>query len=255
MWFVIVGNEPRSDNPRMLRTMLIGLIAVVAVLNSPALAQSSDAISEAKRQVNQADSEHHKAVVALSKEAARIRKLIEDKPEWKQAQAMLKDGQTKYNLAVAAVRKSLQPDPAYQRAQKNYRDALNDKETLRANPDATPEQRTAAAVACLTASSEIGRLEQKALAEDTAADQAHTLIQQGNDQIEELKKQFGPVAQKDPAYQAARQRVTATETQLASAETNLSQAKAAQARTDEQRDNQQIESLRNSLMRNAGVTH
>ena len=111
-------------------------------------------------------------------------------PEWKQADAALKDGRTKYNAAVAAVRKSLMADPAYQRAQKNYQQTLQDREELRGKADATPEQRLAAATACLTASSAIGHIEQKAIENDTAADQAHTLIQQANDQIEELKKRF-----------------------------------------------------------------
>jgi hypothetical protein len=77
-------------------------------------------------------------------------------------------------------------------------------------------------------------------------------MQQANDQIEELKKGFGAVAKKDSAYMAARQRLTTSETQLASAETNLSQVKAAQARAADAKSDQEIDALQNTLMRNAG---
>src|ERR1700744_2410846 len=95
-------------------------VLIVALLTSAGYAQSSDAVLQASRQIRQADSERHKAIIALNKEAERVRKVIEETPEWKQADAALKNGKTKYNAAVAAVRKSLMADPAYQRAQKNY---------------------------------------------------------------------------------------------------------------------------------------
>jgi chromosome segregation ATPase len=236
-----------------MRRVILALL-IVTLWTSAAFAQSSDAITQASRQVRQADSDRHKAIIDLTKEAARVRKVIEETPEWKRADAALKSGKTKYNAAVAAVRKSLMADPAYQRAQKNYQQSLQDREELRGKADATPEQRLAAATACLTASSAMGHIEQKAIENDTAADQAHTLIQQANDQIEELKKRFSAVAQKDAGYQAAKQKLAATETQLASAETNLNQVKAAQARADEAKSNQEIDALHNTLMRNAGVS-
>ena len=236
----------------MFRTLLVLLVVGAAV--SASLAQSSDAVSQAKRQVSQADSERHKAIIALSKEAARIRKQIEAAPDWLQAEAALKDGKAKYANAVNAVRRSLQADPGYRKAQASYRAALEAKESLRDKADATPDQRTEAATACLAAASEVGRIEQKAIANDSAADQAHNLIQQSMDQIEELKKRFASVAQKDSGYQAARQHLSSAETQLASAESNLSQAKAAQARAVEEKSNQEIDALSRTMMRNAGVS-
>jgi hypothetical protein len=190
------------------------------------------------------------ARAGLVVEADRLMKAAELTPQWQKASAALKDAQTHHSQAVKAVRTALLSNEDYKAAVAGRTKALEKREALRNDPAATPEQRTDAAIAVLTASSAVSKIEQRTLADDPGVSQAQSAVDQAQFVLDELRKAAAVEASKDPAYLAARQKVDAAAAQVAQANQQVAEARKQQAITDEQNLDQEIESKKNSIFGN-----
>ena len=213
-------------------------------------AATSDAVNQAKRRAAEADGQLRLARAGLVVEADRLMKASELTPQWQKAAAALKDAQTHHSQAVKAVRTALLSNEDYKAAVAGRTKALEKREALRNDPAATPEQRTDAAIAVLTASSAVSKIEQRTLADDPGVSQAQSAVDQAQFVLDELRKAAAVEASKDPAYLAARQKVDAAAAQVAQANQQVAEARKQQAITDEQNLDQEIESKKNSIFGN-----
>jgi len=213
-------------------------------------AATSDAVNQAKRRAAEADGQLRLARAGLVVEADRLMKASELTPQWQKASAALKDAQTHHSQAVKAVRTALLSNEDYKAAVAGRTKALEKREALRNDPAATPEQRTDAAIAVLTASSAVSKIEQRTLADDPGVSQAQSATDQAQFVLDELRKAAAVEASKDPAYLAARQKVDAAAAQVAQANQQVAEARKQQAITDEQNLDQEIESKKNSIFGN-----
>jgi hypothetical protein len=235
----------------------IGSILVVAIVGSafavcgaPTQAGTSDAVYQAKKRASEADGQLRQARAALVIEANRLMKASELTPQWQKAAAALKDAQARHNQAVKATRAALSSNEEYKIAIAEREKCMQKREALRHDPGATTDQRTDAAVAVLTASSVVSKLEQRALADDPSVSQAQSAVDQAQFVMDELKKAAAIEASKDPAYQAARQKVAAAASQVAQANQQVAEAKKQQAALDEQKLDQEIENKKNQIFGN-----
>ena len=232
----------------LLASVLIS--AAFAVSAAPANAATSEAVNQAKRRASEADAQLRQARAALVMEANRLMKASESTPQWQQSATALKDAQNKHAQAVKAARAALTSNEQYKAAVAERTKRLDEREALRASPTATPEQRTQAAIAVLTAASAVNKIEQQALADDPAVSQAQSAVDQAQYLMDQLKKAAAIEAAKDPAYQAARQKVDAAAAQVAQANQQVQDAKKQQAITEEQNLDNDIENKRNQLFGN-----
>jgi hypothetical protein len=206
----------------------------------PLLADTS-VVYQAQKRVNEADAQFRQARAALVIEAKRLMKVQESTPQWQKGAAALKEAQNHHDQAATKAKAKLFSDPSYKSAVAERDRIINQREALRADPKATPEQRTDAAVAVLKASSAVSKLEQQALAEDPQVSQTQSALEQSQYVMEQLQKAAAVEASKDPAYQSAKQRVESANTQVAQAQQQLQEAKKQQAKADEQKLNQDIQ--------------
>jgi len=189
-----------------------GLIAVVVFVIATGIAtvhagSPTGPVYQAQKRVTDAESQLRKAKAALRRSGDKIRGQIEATPEYKQAAAAARTAQGKYNSAVKAAKKSLAQAPEYQQALHERDQRQNERDALRGRTDATPEQRTRAAVELLKAQQGVARIEQKAIDSDPAVTQAAEDLAQANAKLAELQSTFPQYALKDPAYQSAQQQV------------------------------------------------
>lgn len=217
------------------------LVVLVNVVAAVPLRADSDMVNQAKKRVSEADTQFRQARAALIIESNRLMKAAETTPQWQKGAAALKEAQNRHDQAVRSAKAKLNADPAYKSAVAERDRTVNQREALRADPKATPEQRTDAAVAVLKASGTVSKLEQQALAEDPQVSQTQAAMEQAQYVMEQLKKAAALEASKDPAYQAAKQRVDSANTQVAQAQQQLQDAKKQQAKVDEQKLNQEIQ--------------
>ena len=211
-------------------------------------AEMSDAVYQAKKRVSDADSQVRKATAAFTIEANRFAKVVESTPEWKQATAQLKEAQAKLAKASSAVKASLASNEAYKKALAERTRRQEEKEALRADPKATPEQRMDSAVATLKAAGDVTKMELAAMEDDVDVAKAKAAVNQAQYTLDELRRGAMAQAAKDPGVIAAREKVNAAKVQLADAEKSFQEAKKQQARADEQKMNQEIERSTNSIL-------
>lgn len=233
----------------------IALAAAIALAClTPSLSQCamSDAVYQANKRVTEADSQLHKARLALSRSAARIRKQIEATPQYKAAEASSRAAQAQYAAAVKAVRQSLTSDASYKQAVQERNRCQAERDQLRANPDAPPDQVTQAAVALLGAQAAVARIEQQAIAADPAVSKARDALDEANAGLAEIQGTFPKYAQSDADYQSARQQVQQAAVAVNDAQKQLAQAKQQQAQADRQKMEQDIQNGRNAIMNNSG---
>jgi len=213
---------------------------------------ADDALRDAKKRVTEADTEVHKAAIALSAASSRIRKQIEASPQWKQAAEAGRQAQSAYAAAGNAVRRGLETQPAYKAAVAERTRRSDEREALRADPKAAQEQVLQAAVALLSAQAAVTHIERDAMAKDPAIEAARANMDLANAAIEEIKKTFADLAAKDQAYQSARQQVDAASAHLVEAQKQLQIAKAQQAESERQKLDQEIAAHRQNMLDNAG---
>jgi len=229
---------------------LLALVTALMLVGSSAApgAEMSDAVYQAKKRVTDADGQVRKATTAFTMEANRFAKVVESTPEWKQASTQLKDAQARFNKASYAVKASLTTNENYKKALAERTRLQEEKEALRVDPQATPEQRMNAAVATLKAAGEVGKIEQQAIEDDVDVAKAKSAMNQAQYMLDELRRGAMAQAAKDPGVIAARDKVNAAKVQLADAEKQFQEAKKQQARADEQKLNAEIEKNTNSIL-------
>jgi putative ABC transport system permease protein len=198
-------------------------------------AETSDAVNQAKKRVSDADAQVRKAMAGVTIEATRIAKALEVTAPYVQASGDLKAAQAKFVKASGKVKAALAADPAYKKAVAERTRLQEEKERVRSDPGATPEQRTQVAVDTLKAAAEVGKLEQQAMEDDGEVAKAKAAITQAQYTLDELKRSALANAAQDPALLAAKQKVDSAKVQLVDAEKQLGDAKKQQARLNEQK--------------------
>jgi hypothetical protein len=229
------------------RTGLFGVLAASLFLGASVLAADSDAVLQAKKRVTEADSQVRKAMAGARIEANRIVKALEATPPYAQANSELKAAQAQYAKAAARVKSELSADPKYKQAVAERTRLQEEKERLRSDPTATPEQRLKAASDTLAAAGAVAKLEQQAIEDDGDATKAKAAITQAQYTLKELERNALAQAARDPGLLAAKQKVDAAKVQLADAEKNLSEVKKQQATAEAQRMDDEAQKAQNSV--------
>ena len=216
-------------------------------------AATSDAVNQAKRRLPPRRTANSGwPGRSGSSKPTRLMKASELTPQWQKAAAGAQ-GRRKHItvMAVKAVRTALLSNEDYKAAVAGRTKALEKREALRNDPAATPEQRTDAAIAVLTASSAVSKIEQRTLADDPGVSQAQSAVDQAQFVLDELRKAAAVEASKRPGVPGkARQKVDAAAAQVAQANQQVAEARKQQAITDEQNLDQEIESKKNSIFGN-----
>jgi len=229
------------------RTGFISILAASLLLCTTALAADSDAVMQAKKRVTEADSQVRKAMVGAKQEADRIVKALEATPPYAQATSDLKAAQAKYAKAAAKVKATLNADPKYKAAVAERTRLQIEKERLRSDPSATPEQRLKVATDTLAAAGAVSQLEQQAIEDDADATKAKATITQSQYTLDELKRNALAQAAKDPGIQAARQKVDAAKVQLADAEKALQDVRKQQSAEEAKRMDDAAQKAQNAV--------
>ena len=229
------------------RASLLSVLAASFLLCTAALGADSDAVMQAKKRVTEADSQVRKAKVGAKQEADRIVRALEATPPYVQANGDLKAAQAKYAKATAKAKSALAADPKYKQAVAERTRLQMEKERLRSDPAATPEQRLKAATDTLAASAEVAKLEQQAIEEDGDATKAKAAMTQAQYTLEELKRSALAQAAKDPGLLAAKQKVDAANLQLADAEKGLQEVRKQQAAAEAQRMDDEAQKAQNAV--------
>jgi hypothetical protein len=229
------------------RTGFISILAASLLLCTTALAADSDAVMQAKKRVTEADSQVRKAMVGAKQEADRIVKALEATPPYVQATTDLKAAQAKYTKAAAKVKATLNADPKYKAAVAERTRLQTEKEQLRSDPAATPEQRLKVATDTLAAAGAVSQLEQQAIEDDADATKAKATITQSQYTLDELKRNALSQAAKDPGIQAAKQKVDAAKVQLADAEKALQDVRKQQSAEEAKRMDDEAQKAQNAV--------
>jgi len=229
------------------RTGFISILAASLLLCTTAFAADSDAVMQAKKRVTEADSQVRKAMVGAKQEADRIVKALEATPPYAQATSDLKAAQAKYAKAAAKVKATLNADPKYKAAVAERTRLQIEKERLRSDPSATPEQRLKVATDTLAAAGAVSQLEQQAIEDDADATKAKATITQSQYTLDELKRNALAQAAKDPGIQAARQKVDAAKVQLADAEKALQDVRKQQSAEEAKRMDDEAQKAQNAV--------
>ncbi len=226
---------------------IFSVLAAVVLMTATALAADSDAVAQAKKRVSEADSQVRKAMAGAKIEADKIVKALEATPPYVQATNDLKAAQARYLKAAAKVKVSLASDPAYKNAVVERTRLQDEKERMRSDPSATPEQRIKVASDTLAAAGAVTKLEQQALEDDGETTKAKAAITQAQYTIDELKRGALAQAAKDPGLLAAKQKVDSAKVQLADAEKNLQDARKQQAAADAKRMDDEAQKAQNPI--------
>ena len=229
------------------RTGFFCVLAASLLLCATAFAADSDAVMQAKKRVTEADSQVRKAMVGAKLEADKIVKALEATPPYAQATSDLKAAQAKYSKATAKVKASLAVDPKYKQAVAERTRLQTEKERLRSDPSATPEQRLKTATDTLAAAAEVSKLEQQAIEDDGDATKAKAAMTQAQYTIDELKRGALAQAGKDPGILAAKQKIDAAKVQLAEAEKALQEVRKQQATAEAQRMDDEAQKAQNAV--------
>lgn len=233
---------------RLLHLTYFALALLLLAQPSPALAATdSPAVSQAKKRLSDAQSALTKAKVQMSRILNRAAQQLEATPEWKKAQAAVKEAQAKHAAAIAKVRNDLHQQPAYKAAIAERIRCESARDALREQPNALPDQRAQAAVALLNATAEMNKLEKQALASDPQATKAADDLEAANAQLNELRKQLPEIAKKDPQFEPARQQLEQAAKQANDAAQQVASAKRQQDQDDEKHMNDEINSKRDEM--------
>ena len=239
-----------KPNPVILS---IALMALTWLSSVPARGDVSDSgVRDAKKRLTEAQAESHRAALALSRAAEKIKKQVEGTPEWKDAAAGAREAQSAYTAAAKTVRDALEKGPEFKAAVAERDKRRAERDALRGDDKAKPEERTQAAVAALNADSKVSRMEKDAVAADPAVVRAKQLMQLAQLKLLARRKEFEELAAKDETYQAAKQRLEAANTQVADAQKQLTQAKQEQAAAESKQLDQDLETKRQQLRDAAG---
>ena len=228
---------------------------VLATASRPEQARSAtdnSAILDAKRQLSKADTELHRATLALSAQTNRIRKQVESTPQWKEAAAAAREAQARYTAAVKVVTASLATDAKYKAALGERARRRAERDALKADPKTPREEVVAAAVAALNAEAAVGRIERAARDADPSVADAKAAMDQANASLGALHAMFDELAEKDAAYQEARQRLQQASAASDDARKQLAQAREQQAEADRQQLDQDIQTRTQQLRDAAG---
>lgn len=232
-------------------------VAVVALAwgwTNLARAGSSDApaVRDARKRLAEAESQVHKAKLAMSAATAKIRKEIEGTPQWKQAAAAAREAQGAFTSVAKAVRDRVSKEPAYKSAAAVRDQRRAERDALRVDPKTPQDKVIESAVAVLNAESAVRRIEQQAMEKDPAAVESKRQMNETNAKLAELRKTFDDKAAQDPDYQSAKQQLETASSQFADARKQLSEAQSQQAAAQDQQLDQELEAKKAQMRRAAG---
>jgi hypothetical protein len=182
-------------------------------------------LTEANTAVTKAKAELKKAQGVLFGASKRFEKTIDAKPDVQASTSQLSASQTMLQSQTATVMVKLKTDPAYSEAQTKATAAKTDVETLRGNPDATPEQRYAAVQAALAANQAVSKIILAAMDADPkiAADKAK--VAADNDAVQKLRTKYRADMKDDAEWTAANKDVADKQASVEAANKQLADAK------------------------------
>ena len=193
--------------------------------NAPIPSVDATPLTEANAAVTKAKAELKKAQGVLFGASRRFEKTIDAKPDVQTATAQLTASQATLQSQTASVMVKLKGDPAYNEAQTKATAAKTDVETLRANADATPDQRYAAVQAALVANQAVSKIVLAAMDADPKIAADKTKVAADNDVVQKLRTKYRADMKDDAEWTAANKDVADKQANLETANKQLADAK------------------------------
>jgi hypothetical protein len=165
----------------------------------------SSGLNAAKKDAAAAKAEEKKAQNAYNQLRAKLEKGFDDKPESADATKKVTSTKAAYDAAAAPILKSLESSPDYKAALDKAKAADDATTALKANKDATPQQRLDAAKASLEARNAVTKLRTDALAKDAKVKAAKADYDAANAELTKLHKEFDDSIKDNPDLASAKQ--------------------------------------------------
>ena len=199
----------------------------VPPVDATPLTQANAAVAKAKTDLK-------KAQAVLFAAAKRFEKTIDAKPDVQAAMQQLTVAQGSLQAETATVMGTLKSSTTYKEAQEKAQASKADVEKLRATPDATPDQRYAAAQASLAANAALSKIETTAMAADPKIAEARAKVATLSDSLKQLRSKYESGMHEDAQWTAASKDVAdkqavaeAADKQLADARKTVADRQAA----------------------------
>ena len=189
---------------------------------APIPAVDATPLSDANTARHQSQSRLEESAGGALCAARRFEKSIDAKPDVAAATQELTAAQSSLQAATTNVIGGIKSDAPYKDAQTKAHAARADVEQLRGNPDATPDERYAAAKASLAANDVLSKIESTALAADSHVTEGRALVAAKGEAVRKLRAQYETAMHDDAEWAAAskdveekKKNVETTEKQLA----------------------------------------
>jgi len=170
-----------------------------------------------------------KAQAVLFGAARRFEKSIDAKPDVAAAMQELTVAQSSLQAATTNVISGIKSDASYKDAQTKAQAARADVEQFRGNPDATPDERYAAAKVSLAANDVLSKIESTALAADSHVADGRTLVAAKGEAVRKLRAQYETAMHDDAEWAAANKDVEEKKSNVEAAEKQLADARKTYA--------------------------
>jgi hypothetical protein len=194
----------------------------------------SSGLTAAKKDATAAKADERKAQNAYNQLRAKLEKGFDDKPEYAAAAKKVASTKAAYDAAAAPILKSLQSSPDYQAALNKSKEADDATTAMKANKDATPQQRLDAAKASLEARNAVTKLKTDALAKDVKVKAAKSDYDAANAELTKLRKDFddsikdnADLAAAKQAWDDAKAKTKTADDKVAEANKNVADQRAA----------------------------
>lgn len=194
----------------------------------------SSGLNAAKKEVAAARADEKKAQNAYNQLHAKLEKGLDDKPEFVEATKKVTLAKAAYDKAAAPILKSLESSADYQAALNKTKAADDAMTAMKANNDATPQQRLDAAKLSLDARNAVTKLKTDALGKDAKVNAAKADYEAANAEVTRLHKEFDESIKDNPDLAAAKQawddaktKTTDADDKLVDANKNIADQRAA----------------------------
>jgi hypothetical protein len=186
-------------------------------------------VNDANTALTKAKADLKKAQAVLFGAARRFEKSIDAKPDVAAAMQELTVAQTSLQAATTNALSGIKSDASYKDAQTKAKGARADVEQLRGNPDATPDERYAAAKASLAANDVLSKIESTALAADSHVTDGRTLVAAKGEAVRKLRAQYETAMHDDAEWAAASKDVDEKKKNVETAEKQFADAQKTYA--------------------------
>ena len=182
------------------------------------------ALEEAKKDDAAARADEKKALVAVSAAHGKLMKGFDTKPETVEANKKIVAAKQAYDAAAAPLLKALEGKPEYKAEQEAVVKADQDVTAVRANPEATAQQRMDAAKKALDARNEVSQARTRALAGNAEVAKAKSDLDEATAALNKLRADFETSIADDPDLAAAKKALDDAKARTKDADDKLASA-------------------------------